>query len=208
MCSSFSANATTGWKNPTKEELLTIYANRTKINATLSTLATISLGSGKYIFSAGNRCHDYVYFSDGKAYFGTCHINNDGIMRCVNMLGNLANGAGTSTYKVGDTYVKDGVALGKVVEVDSTGKHGYIAISGGTATVGQASTNCMSKTAGGLNWSLANGAHTCKVLGTTTNGGCSTTTANGNGYCYNGNLYYNPGCSSASLVAYACEAPF
>ena len=123
MCSSFSANATTGWKNPTKEELLTIYANRTKINATLSTLAVTSLGTGKYVFSTGSSCHDYVYFSDGKAYSGTCHINNDGIMRCVNMLGNLANGTTPTptTYKVGDTYMKDGVAYSNTDDIQGRG---------------------------------------------------------------------------------------
>ncbi len=207
MCSSFSANATTGWKNPTKEELLTIYDNRTKINATLSTLAVISLGSGKYVFSTGSSCHKYVYFRDGKAY-DSCAISNDGIMRCVNMLGNLANGTTPTptTYKVGDTYVKDGVTLGKVVEVDSSGQHGYIAISGGTAPKEQASTNCMSKTAGGLNWSLANGAHTCKLLGSTPS--CSTLTITGTGYCKSsGVLYFDSSCSEPSY-AYACEAPF
>ena len=227
MCSSFSANATTGWKNPTKEELLTIYANRTKINATLSTLATISLGSGKYIFSAGNRCHDYVYFSDGKAYFGTCHINNDGIMRCVNMLGNLANGAGTSTYKVGDTYVKDGVALGKVVEVDSTGKHGYIAISGGNATGSDASAVCASKSSGGLNWTLSTGEHACKIIKSAgmsdecsysswANITCGVHSTSAPGACNGGSWTTCPkaaehnrrNCSALDTLSFVCEAPF
>ena len=205
-CSGYTVGSST-WSVPTENQLKEMHKNITTLNASIDLFTKTRL-HGRYVYSVNYPNNvKYVDMSTGQS--GSASLDSFPT-RCVNTLANLATGTTPTltTYKVGDTYVKDGVALGKVVEVDSTGKHGYIAISGGNATVGQASTNCMSKTAGGLNWSLANGAHTCKVLGTTTNGGCSTTTANGNGYCYNGNLYYNPGCSSASLVAYACEAPF
>ncbi len=204
-CSGYTTGAST-WSVPTENQLKEMYKNITTLNASIDLFAKTKL-EGKYVYTSDGIRVYYVDMLTGQS--GSAGSDSFPT-RCVNTLANLANGTTPTptTYKVGDTYVKDGVALGKVVEVDSTGKHGYIAISGGNATAGQATANCMSKTAGGLNWSLASGNHACKLIGSTANGGCDTTTANGNGYCYRGNFNPNYGCSSASLVAYVCEAPF
>lgn len=119
-----------------------------------------------------------------------------------------SGGATPTSYKIGDTYSVNGVAMGKVVEVDSTGQHGVLAISGGTATASQASTNCSSKTAGGLNWGMATGRHACKIIGDTSVGSCDVTSSSGNGYCFNGSINTSNKCTETSLKAYVCEAPF
>ena len=111
--------------------------------------------------------------------------------------------APTTTYKVGDTYVKDGVALGKVVEVDSTGKHGTVAISRGkAASSSEARTTCNNTSAGGLLWSLAKCEHYCQLLlggdGFSTDCGyCSC--VGPSDFCYSG---------TRNNLAVACSAPF
>lgn len=118
-----------------------------------------------------------------------------------------SGGATPTSYKIGDTYSVNGVAMGKVVEVDSTGQHGVLAVSGGTATASQASTNCSSKTAGGLNWALATGTHTCRIIGATSTT-CVMHSSTGNGYCSANHTFYTYGSCLDEEKAYACEAPF
>ncbi len=211
-CNSYAPYGTSGWQYINKTQLYEVYTYKTQINNALAKLTSSYRLSKDLLGSCPGETYGCsLNLSTGRFNSSTdCSSTFD--VFCVLDMSNLTGGTTPTptptTYKVGDTYVKDGVALGKVVEVDSTGMHGYIAISGGNATVGQASTNCMSKTAGGLNWSLANGAHTCKVLGTTNIGHCDTTTASGNGYCYSGSIHSYSGCSNDTLVGYACEAPF
>ena len=66
MCSGYSSGSTSGWQNPSKAELQSIYANKTKIDATLTTLATTTLGTGRYIYDTGSNCHNHINFSTGK----------------------------------------------------------------------------------------------------------------------------------------------
>ena len=208
-CSSYTENNKGSWTNPTKEELEAIYANKAKINATLLNLSAVSLGTGNYVYGNYNYDPVGISFLTGKAvYFNSC--STKGVIRCVNTLANLANGTTPTptTYKVGDTYVKDGVALGKVVEVDSTGQHGYIAISGGIGTASEANMSCNSKSAGGLNWGLSSGRRTCKIL-TDRSHGCIYHSGDGTGDCrsdWRTNPYGD--CKGTEVLGFACEAPF
>ena len=100
--------------------------------------------------------------------------------------------------------MKDGVALGKVVEVDSTGKHGTVAISRGkAASSSEANTTCNNTSAGGLLWSLAKCEHYCRLrlggegFSANCSGYCSCVGANS--YCYSG---------TRNDLAVVCEAPF
>lgn len=120
-CQSFTTNGKNGWTNPTLEELQSVYANKSKVETTLATLSATPLGTEKYIYDVSSYCPDYLVFATGK----TDNCSNGAVLRCVNTLAKIAGGTTpTTTYKVGDTYVKDGVALGTVVSVDSTGQHG------------------------------------------------------------------------------------
>ena len=204
MCSGYSSGSTSGWQNPSKAELQSIYANKTKIDATLTTLATTTLGTGKYIYDTGSSCHNHIDFSTGKD-MTDCSISSNGIMRCVNTLAKIAGGTTpTTTYKVGDTYVKDGVALGTVVSVDSTGQHGKLAISrGSTTSTSEASTLCNGMTAGGAIWGLASCPHACQITpgGTFYTSDCGYCSCVGTSdYCYSG--------SSSGSKGVVCSAPF
>ena len=204
MCSGYSSGSTSGWQNPSKAELQSIYANKTQIDATLTTLATTTLGTGKYIYDTGSSCHNHIDFSTGKD-MTDCSISSNGIMRCVNTLAKIAGGTTpTTTYKVGDTYVKDGVALGTVVSVDSTGQHGKLAISrGSTTSTSEASTLCNGMTAGGAIWGLASCPHACQITpgGTFYTSDCGYCSCVGTSdYCYSG--------SSSGSKGVVCSAPF
>jgi len=204
MCSGYSSGSTSGWQNPSKAELQSIYANKTKIDATLTTLATTTLGTGRYIYDTGSNCHNHINFSTGKD-MTDCSISSNGIMRCVNTLAKIAGGTtSTTTYKVGDTYVKDGVALGTVVSVDSTGQHGKLAISrGSTTSTSEASTLCNGMTAGGAIWGLASCPHACQITpgGTFYTSDCGYCSCVGTSdYCYSG--------SSSGSKGVVCSAPF
>lgn len=114
------------------------------------------------------------------------------------------------TYKVGDTYIgKDGVGVGTVVQVDSTGRHGVVAVSGGSVTSGDAATStCSSKTAGGLNWGLASGASSCKLDKNASCCGCNLISTAGRGYC-SSSSWYEASCSGSGIVlGFYCEAAF
>ena len=204
-CQSFTTNGKNGWTNPTLEELQSVYANRSKVETTLATLSATPLGTEKYIYDVSSYCPDYLVFATGK----TDNCSNGAVLRCVNTLAKIAGGTTpTTTYKVGDTYVKDGVALGTVVSVDSTGQHGYLSISGGIGTASDANAQCNAKTAGGLNWTIASGTRTCKTLSSTSNG-CIYHSGDGTGDCFSG-WRTNPysGCTGTETLGFACEAPF
>ena len=121
------------------------------------------------------------------------------------------------TYKVGDTYIgKDGVGIGTVVQVDSTGKHGVVVTSGGTGDANTATTTCAAKTAGGLNWGIASGDHTAAVASCYPShrySGCTLISNDGIAWCYYNdytNVWYNysPDCSTDKAYGFYCEASF
>lgn len=114
------------------------------------------------------------------------------------------------TYKVGDTYSVNGVAMGKVVEVDSTGQHGVLAVFMGQADAATANATCTAKTNGGLNWGLATGRHACAIGGSTSCFDCSLHTSGGSAYCSGGNISSTcgSGCTASTVAGYVCEAPF
>ena len=117
----------------------------------------------------------------------------------------------SKVYKVGDTYIgKDGVGIGTVVKIDSTGKHGIVAISAGSGDANTATTACASRTAGGLNWGLASGDNACMVDRGSSCCGCILRSSSGNGYCSNFNWStYTSDCQSPDkALGFYCEAPF
>ena len=200
-CQSFTTNGKNGWTNPTLEELQSVYANRSKVETTLATLSATPLGTEKYIYDVSSYCPDYLVFATGK----TDNCSNGAVLRCVNTLAKIAGDTiPTTTYKVGDTYVKDGVALGTVVSVDSTGQHGKLAISrGSTTSTSEASTLCNGMTAGGAIWGLASCPHACQITpgGTFYTSDCGYCSCVGTSdYCYSG--------SSSGSKGVVCSAPF
>ena len=200
-CQSFTTNGKNGWTNPTLEELQSVYANRSKVETTLATLSATPLGTEKYIYDVSSYCPDYLVFATGK----TDNCSNGAVLRCVNTLAKIAGDTTpTTTYKVGDTYVKDGVALGTVVSVDSTGQHGKLAISrGSTTSTSEASTLCNGMTAGGAIWGLASCPHACQITpgGTFYTSDCGYCSCVGTSdYCYSG--------SSSGSKGVVCSAPF
>ena len=123
------------------------------------------------------------------------------------------------TYKVGDTYIgKDGVGVGKVVQVDSTGKHGVVVSSSAVAgTQAEVSQTCAGKTTAGLSWGVADANLLSEALDT---GGIADMRSCywvASGFCAVGDNYVNycnyPSgpclnvTSSSSLGAY-CQAAF
>ena len=198
-CQSFITNGKNGWTNPTLEELQSVYANRSKVETTLATLSATPLGTEKYIYDVSSHCPYYLEFATGK----TDYCGNGAVLRCVNTLAKIAGGTTpTTTYKVGDNYIKDGVALGTIVSVDSTGQHGMLAVSKGSASnKTEASALCNDMTIGGLNWGLATAVQGCKIVSdgdlyTTT---CSAwTSCNNNSFlgCYNTEKDYGVVCSA------------
>ena len=122
------------------------------------------------------------------------------------------------TYKVGDIYIdSNGVGIGTVVEIDSTGKHGVIVTSGGSGDASTATTTCASKTAGGLNWGIASGVHTAAVASCYPNGnysGCTLISSDGISWCETNYLGtkvwygYSPNCPTDKAYGFYCEASF
>ena len=139
-----------------------------------------------------------------------CSISSNGIMRCVNTLAKIAGDTTpTTTYKVGDTYVKDGVAVGTIVKVDSTGQHGTVAFTGGTASATEANTICNGKSVAGLNWTLATASSACKLLkGNSAIDECAVHTSSGSGWCQSETSLYNFCGDLTRAGSFVCEAPF
>ena len=128
--------------------------------------------------------------------------------------GGAGNDPAPTTFAVGDTYVdKDGIALGTVAKVDSTGKHGIVITSGGIASETEAGKNCLLKTTGNLSWALASAESVCNVAEPFGSGTipCSYITVDGKGACLSDgwyNLTNGGNCSSATTFGYYCEASF
>ena len=203
-CQSFTTNGKNGWTNPTLEELQSVYANRSKVETTLATLSATPLGTEKYIYDVSSYCPDYLVFATGK----TDNCSNGAVLRCVNTLAKIAGGT-TTTYKVGDTYVKDGVAVGTIVKVDSTGQHGTVAFTGGTASATEANTICNGKSVAGLNWTLATASSACKLLkGNSAIDECAVHTSSGSGWCQSETSLYNFCGDLTRAGSFVCEAPF
>lgn len=200
-CQSFTTNGKNGWTNPTLEELQSVYANRSKVETTLATLSATPLGTEKYIYDVSSYCPDYLVFATGK----TDNCSNGAVLRCVNTLAKIAGGTTpTTTYKVGDTYVKDGVAVGTVVSVDSTRQHGRVAIARGSVDgLTNAAPICNSLTAGGLLWGLANKTDTCKLVQT---GEYYASDHTGYVSCTGDHPYIYS--SSTGIRGVVCSAPF
>ena len=70
-----------------------------------------------------------------------------------------------ATVKVGDTYVDaNGIGVGVVTSVDSSGLHGrVISSSGYRGTASEAQSLCVSKTTGDLDWGVASGDAVCSA---------------------------------------------
>ena len=205
-CQSFTTNGKNGWTNPTLEELQSVYANRSKVETTLATLSATPLGTEKYIYDVSSYCPDYLVFATGK----TDNCSNGAVLRCVNTLAKIAGDTTpTTTYKVGDTYVKDGVAVGTIVKVDSTGQHGTVAFTGGTASATEANTICNGKSVAGLNWTLATASSACKLLkGNSAIDECAVHTSSGSGWCQSETSLYNFCGDLTRAGSFVCEAPF
>ena len=110
-------------------------------------------------------------------------------------------------YKVGDTYVdENGIGIGKIVRVDSSGLHGIVVIAGGTGDGATATTTCASRTAGGLSWSLASGDNACKIDGNASCCSCNLRSSSGTGYCALSDGWNSQDCSGE--LGFYCEAPF
>ena len=121
-CSGYEAGGFTNWSSPTETELKTIFNNKSTINATLASLASTAL-DGSYAYKADT--YD-VYYVNMVSGVSDSHFSNSYPTRCVNSIGNITSEKPAESYKVGDTYVKDGEPIGTVIEVDGTGKHGII----------------------------------------------------------------------------------
>ena len=110
-------------------------------------------------------------------------------------------------YKVGDSYIDaNGIGVGKIVRVDSSGLHGIVVIAGGTGDGATATTTCASRTAGGLSWSLASGDNACKIDGNASCCSCNLRSSSGTGYCALSDGWNSQDCSGE--LGFYCEAPF
>ena len=109
------------------------------------------------------------------------------------------------TYKVGDTYIgKDGVGVGTVVQVDSTGKHGVVVSSSAVAgTQAEVSQACAGKTTAGLSWGVADANLLSKALRENNTGSCYWVA---NGFCAVGAKYINWCNSNAASSFNPCTA--
>ena len=121
-CSGYEAGGFTNWSSPTQTELKTMFNNKSTINATLASLASTALGGG-YAYDTDDY---YVYYVKMEGGGASKDDRSSYPTRCVNSIGNITSEKPAESYKVGDTYIKDGEPVGTVIEVDGTGKHGII----------------------------------------------------------------------------------
>ena len=117
------------------------------------------------------------------------------------------------TYKVGDTYIdSNGVGIGTVVEIDSTGKHGVVIFSGGFASETEAGKNCLLKTTGNLSWALASAKNICRVAEPFESGviPCSYVSVDGKGACISSGWFNmtESNCRGVTTFGYYCQAVF
>lgn len=151
-CSGYTSGSLNLWKNSTKEHLLSMYNNKTKIDSALSAVSATPLSSSKLAYGVSSIYTNYVDFSNGGDLLGS----EKRPLRCIIDITAITATPVTSTYKVGDTYVKDGIALGLVTSITDNGIHGTVtsmAINIGNQS--EISVSCNNKTSGNLNWGIA-----------------------------------------------------
>lgn len=213
-CSEYTTGAK-NWSVPTETQLKEMYNNKTKLNATMSLLAGVAI-EGKYLYKTGN---NYVYYVNTSTGSSSWDLQGSGTTRCVNSIGNIQPTIEPPTYKVGDSYVKDGIAIGTIVSLDSSGQHGTLAFNAGSATATNATSICAAKNTGGLAWALATGPHACTLLKnvgykSSSSFTCAVHVSEGRGACqnstyYNGiGAYGNSYCDATDLLSIVCEAAF
>ncbi len=234
-CSGYTTGAK-NWSVPTENQLKEMYKNITTLNASIDLFAKTRL-EGEYAYGTASSTTTwtirYVNMSTGKSG-GSIEIKDTFPTRCVNTLANIT--PTTEPYKVGDSYIKNGVAIGTIVALDSSGKHGTIAFNAGSATATDATSICAAKNTGGLAWALATGPHACTLLKNV--GGCEDInryqdypcssninvsyqeitcglhTSSGRGRCLSSQwmpLLSNQGkvsCETSDLLSVVCEAAF
>ena len=111
-------------------------------------------------------------------------------------------------YKVGSSLIIDGIPVGTIVYLDSTGKHGIVAVSKGQANAAEATSICINLKAGGLNWGLASGRNTCTIAGNVT-ATCNLRSIAKEGYCHRGSFVTDSvNCNSETPLGFVCEAAF
>ena len=217
-CDGYTTGAK-NWSVPIETQLKEMYNNRTKLNETLNLLASAKI-DGFYIYKLSGSTSYYIDMNTGLAQSDYPAVTSRPT-RCVNSIGNIQPTIEPTTYKVGDTYVKDGIALGKVVEVDSSGQHGILAVSMGQGDASTANSVCVAKTNGGLNWGLATGIHACTLVKKAgiyiyyTHASdeitCGIHSASGSGACDDSKWYTGPirkNCEGTNVLGYVCEAAF
>ena len=125
-----------GWYLPSKEELLTIYKNKDKVNPNLTDkLSNLYWSSTEddYQWSSGDFCAWLVNMNNGDTGIDRKDYNN--YVRAVSAFGDssktlsaetiVSNSKTTAPYKVGDFYNENG-KQGVVFEVSADGSHGKI----------------------------------------------------------------------------------
>lgn len=116
----------------------------------------------------------------------------------------------SGTYKVGDTYYKDGTAVGIVAVVTDGGLHGIV-VSQNTVpgtSVAEVQRSCSSKTTGGLEWGIATCENVVKVRNVIQSEIRYFFAASGCTYyndCDNANNFYGQNCKE---VGGYCQASF
>ncbi len=219
-CSEYTRGAK-NWSVPTENQLKEMYKNITTLNASIDLFSETRL-QGKYAYKA---VHAYdVYYMDMAT--GSSKLDKYGTYyptRCVNTLANIQPTIEPTTYKVGDSYIKDGIAIGTIVALDSSGQHGTLAFNAGSATATDATSICAAKSTGGLAWALATGPHACTLLKnvgyynsavTSTYVTCAVHVSGGRGACQNSVYYTGIGksdptnCNTTDLLSVVCEAAF
>ena len=214
-CSGYTVGSST-WSVPTENQLKEMHKNITTLNASIDLFTKTRLG-GKYAYDTDSP-YDVYYVN-----VSTGQSGKDGLdaypTRCVNTLANIQPTIEPPTYKVGDSYIKDGIAIGTIVALDSSGQHGTLAFNAGSATATDASSICAAKSTGGLAWALATGPHACTLLKSAGYRGssafeCAVHVSGGRGACqnstyYNGiGAYGNSYCGATDLLSIVCEAAF
>ena len=225
-CKAYTPYGTSGWQYINQTQLYEVYTYKTQINNALAKL-TSSYRLSKDLLGSCSDSTSYgcsLNLSTGR-FNSSIDCGSTFDVFCVLDMSNLTGGTTPTptptTYKVGDTYMKDGIALGKVVEVDSSGQHGILAVAMGQGDASTANSVCVAKTNGGLNWGLATGKHACTLV---QNAGsytdyysspdemtCGIHSASGSGACQNSKYHTAPirtNCESTNMLGYVCAAVF
>ena len=176
QCASYTTDGVGGWSLPGLEDMALIKTNVAKINSQLAKFSvsyqinTKRTDLMKYSTAllwrttTQEACMNEEYIITADTTYGCdrdrVSSSSELGFLCVRSFGSggAGNDPAPTTFAVGDTYIdKDGIALGTVAKVDSTGKHGIVITSGGIASETEAGKNCLLKTTGNLSWALASG---------------------------------------------------